>query len=72
MGGEEGKKQTRDFLTDEEFNVWGDVDIWARGMLPTGKEWITKSRLYDALIGYYKNQPTSTDVQKALKQIREN
>jgi TIR domain-containing protein len=62
----------REFLTDQRFGLWGDVDIWARGTIPGGEDWTTSSRLYEALLRYYEKNPASADVQKALRQIRDN
>jgi hypothetical protein len=66
------RTQARQFLTDEGFNLWGDVDIVARGRTPGGRDWTTRSRVYDALVRYYANVQPSADVRKGLKQIRDN
>lgn len=61
----------REFLTDD-MNSWGDVEIWARGALPGSQSWFTKSRLYEALVRYYRGRDTDADIHRALRQIREN
>lgn len=62
----------RAFLTDDEFSLYGDVDIVARGHLPKGRDWTTRSRLYDALVRYYAGQKLDDARRRALEQIRKN
>jgi hypothetical protein len=57
----------REFLTDEDLNSYGDIEIWARG-----KNWATTSRLYEALMRYYSGRPINKDTRRALTQIRNN
>jgi hypothetical protein len=65
------KSDVREFLTDEDMNSWGDVEIWIRGIGTGHGAWSTKSRLHEALIRYYSAHQTNAEVRRALKQIRE-
>jgi hypothetical protein len=63
------KRASREFLT-EDMNSYGDVEIWAHGA--TGTEtWSTTSRLYEALVRYYRGRPATAQIRRALRQIRE-
>jgi hypothetical protein len=66
------KSDVREFLTDEEMNSWGDVEIWIRGIGTGPGSWSMKSRLYEALIRYYSNHQTTAEIRSALKQIRKS
>ena len=61
----------REFLTDD-MNSYGDIEIWARGIGAGVGNWSVTSRLYEALLRYYRTRPKSAEVRRALKQIREN
>lgn len=62
----------REFLTDEELNLWGDVEMWAYGSLPGRQSWSANSTLYEALQRYYRNRATTPEIRRALVQIRKN
>lgn len=61
----------RDFLT-EDFNTYGDVEIWARGIGRGAGNWSGSWRLYEALVAYYRSRETDAALRKLLKQIRNN
>jgi len=61
----------RTFLTDD-MNSYGDVEIWAHGVVAQNQNWSVTSRLYEALIRYYRSRPRNAEIRRALKQIREN
>lgn len=69
------KKQPRDllreFLTDD-MKSYGDVEIWAYGVLPRGGSWSTSSTLYEALMRYYRSHPSSAEIRGALSQIKKH
>ncbi|MDX2253133.1 MAG: toll/interleukin-1 receptor domain-containing protein [Nitrospira sp.] len=65
------QKSLRAFLTDD-MNSYGDIEIWARGVGPGIGSWSTITTLYEALLRYYSGRETTTEVRRALKQIREN
>jgi hypothetical protein len=64
-------RQVREFLTDE-MNSYGDVEIWAYGNLPRSENWSTSSTLYEALVRYYRDHLTSSEIKRGLSQIRKN
>ncbi len=66
-----GRVQARPFLTDD-FDSYGDVEIWARGTGTGVGSWDCRSRLFEALSRHYADQKTSADVRRCLRQIREN
>jgi hypothetical protein len=61
----------REFLTDD-MNSYGDVEIWAGGVGVGKGNWNTTSRLYEALVRYHRSRPMNAEIQRGLKQIREN
>jgi hypothetical protein len=67
----QGANSLREFLTDD-MNSYGDVEIWARGVGRGPANWAINSRLYEALLRYYRSRPKNAEVRRALKQIREN
>jgi hypothetical protein len=69
--GGRGAGDPREFLTDD-FNSYGDVEVWARGIGRGAGNWSTSGRLYEALNRYYRRQRMSPEIRAALKQIREN
>ncbi len=64
-------QEIREFLTDD-MNLYGDVEIWARGVESGNGTWLAKSRLYEALMRYYGGRPKSSEIRRGLRQIREN
>jgi TIR domain-containing protein len=62
----------REFLTDEDFNSWGDIEIWARGTGRGTGNWSASWRLYEALVRYYDKRSPGPSIRRALKQIRDN
>ena len=63
--------EQREFLTQEGLNAWGNLPIWARGRMKSGQDWTIRSTLYDALKQHYGTGKQSSDIQKALDQIRD-
>ena len=61
----------RDFLTDD-FNSWGDVEIWTSGTAKQRSLWTVKTTLYDALNKGYEGQRMTAEVAAAVRQIRNN
>jgi hypothetical protein len=68
---ERKKPGARAFLADD-VSLYGDVDIVARGQLTDGRDWTTRSRLYDALVRYYRGRALDSVTRRALEQIRKN
>lgn len=67
------KKRTvtaRQFITDD-MNLYGDVEIMARGEGPR-TAWVATSTLYEALMEYYRERKIGKEVRAALKQIKDN
>lgn len=69
--GKPGVGSLREFLTDDMYS-YGDVEIWAKGIGPGIRSWSTISTLYEALVRYYRGRPMTTEVRRALRQIRDN
>jgi len=65
------KASVRQFLTDD-MNLYGDVEILARGLTGSATQWVAKSSLYDALRRHYAQESIGKDVRAALKQIKDN
>jgi hypothetical protein len=61
----------RPYLADD-VSLYGDVDIVARGHLRNGRDWTTRTRLYDALVRYYTGEELDNATRRALEQIRQN
>src|SRR5262249_48814130 len=61
----------REFLMDD-MSSYGDIEIWAYGVLPRGASWSTSSTLYEALIRYYRSHPSSAERRAALSQIKKH
>lgn len=59
----------RHFLTDD-INLYGDVEIYASGSGPKKTLWSVRSSIYQALVNYYSGLSQTTEVRKALEQIR--
>jgi len=63
-------KAPRAFLADD-INSWGNLEVWARGIQADGKEWVSKSWLYDALVRHYGAGKQRAQIKRALEQIRD-
>ena len=61
----------RQFLTDN-MNSYGDLEIWARGIITKNKTWTITCNLYEALLNFYRDKKINVETKMALKQIRTN
>lgn len=65
------KKVARDFETDD-FESYGDVDIYIRGKCRDVPDWRLRTSLYEALVNEYSSKPTDKRIAKAIRHIRDN
>jgi len=62
----------REFET-KDVALYGDVDIWARGVAKDGGSlWKLKTTLYESLLNHYGDSRNDPDVAEALTKIRDN
>jgi hypothetical protein len=66
-----GARTPREFLTDD-MNSYGDVEICSRGTGRGNGSWYSTTRLYEALMRYYRGRPRTPSIRRALLQIRAN
>jgi len=60
-----------EFLTDD-MSSYGDVEIWIKGLGKGRGTWLVQTSLYEALNRHYDQRSRTKEIQRALKQIRDN